>query len=162
MPLSPAIPGRPRIHTIQTSSQAAQSLVLCAFSLLTQPPSLLPSRPSHCKPSVPYCRVNRLLTPSCHAEHFLYCLAYWKSVHLLSHFFLLVALSRAIFPHAIAHISLPNSIFHSSKACVLPSFHSPVHFSNRYFPVLTFTRYVCHLRFVLFNLSSTPPKTINY
>lgn len=74
--------------------------------------------------------------------------------------FSLVALSRAIFPHAIAHICVPNTIFHSSKACILPSFHSPVHFSNHYFPVLTFTKYVCHLRFMLFNISSTPPKPL--
>lgn len=162
MPLSPAIPGRlPRIHTIQTSYPGSSVPRSLCFLSSDPAPSLLSFQTiplqtlcalfqSKEAPFYPQLLHRTLPILPC-------LLKPGASPKATSSF---VALSRAIFPHAIAHISLPNSIFHSSKACILPSFHSPVHFSNHYFPVLTLTRYVCHLRFMFLNISSTPPKPL--
>lgn len=49
-------------------------------------------------------------------------------------------------------IALRHAFFlHFTHQCI---------FSNHHFPVLTFTRYVCHLRFMLFHVSSAPPKPL--
>ena len=147
VPLSPAIPGRlPRMHTIQTSYPGSSVPHSLRFLSSDPAPILLSFQTI---PLQTLCALFQSKQAPLYSQLLHRTLPILPCLRKLGASpkatFSLVALPRAIFPHAIAHISLPNTIFHSSKACILPSFHSPVHFSNHYFPVLTFTRYVCHL-----------------